>query len=50
MYAEKFSLVELGFEVYYLSCYDHGSWLQIFNALIRRFLTDDVRREAHEEV
>lgn len=50
VHAEQFALVEYEFDGDSPNSSDHGTWPHVVNALIRRFLTDDVLRSAYDAV
>lgn len=50
MLSEQFSLVEHDFDGGSEKSSDHGSWTHVTQELLRRFLTDDVLRQAQDAV
>lgn len=44
---EQFKMVAFDYSGESSVIFDHGSWPQVINALLRRFLTDEVLHEAH---
>lgn len=46
--SEKVALVEVDFDGGYLERLDRGSWPHAVQALLRRFITDEELRKAHD--
>lgn len=50
MLSEKFALVDVELNGESPETSDQGSWLHVVNALLRRFVTDEELRKAHDTI